>query len=73
MVQGGGGGRWQGAGERTEAGHECPGMGVHRDPSLAPLPSLQSKGLSRVFSNTLQKHQFFGAQLSLWSNSHIHT
>ena len=36
--------------------------------------SLQSKGLSRVFSNTtVQKHQFFGAQLSLWSNSHIHT
>ena len=36
--------------------------------------SLQSKGLSRVFSNTtLQKHQFFGAQLSLWSNSHIHS
>ena len=36
--------------------------------------SLQSKGLSRVFSNTtVQKHQFFGAQLSLQSNSHIHT
>ena len=36
--------------------------------------SLQSKGLSRVFSNTtVQKHQFFGAQLWLWSNSHIHT
>ena len=36
--------------------------------------SLQSKGLSRVFSNTtVQKHQFFGAQLSLWSSSHIHT
>ena len=36
--------------------------------------SLQSKGLSRVFfSTTVQKHQFFGAQLSLWSNSHIHT
>ena len=36
--------------------------------------SLRSKGLSRVFSNTtVQKHQFFGAQLSLWSNSHIHT
>ena len=36
--------------------------------------SLQSKGLSRVFSNnTVQKHQFFGAQLSLWSNSNIHT
>ena len=36
--------------------------------------SLQSKGLSVVFSNTtVQKHQFFGTQLSLWSNSHIHT
>ena len=36
--------------------------------------SLQSKGLSRVFSNTTgQKHQFFGVQLPLWSNSHIHT
>ena len=36
--------------------------------------SLQSKGLSRVFSNTtVQKHQFFGAQLSSHSNSHIHT
>ena len=36
--------------------------------------SLQSKGLSRVFFNTtLQKHQFFGAQLSSQSNSHIHT
>ena len=38
------------------------------------LISHQSKGLSRVFSNTIvQKHQFFGAQPSLWSNSHIHT
>ena len=36
--------------------------------------SLQSKGLSRVFSNTtVQKHQFFSAQLSSQSNSHIHT
>ena len=36
--------------------------------------SLQSKGLSRVFSNTtVQKHQFFGVQPSLWSKSHIHT
>ena len=36
--------------------------------------SLQSKWLSRVFSNTtVQKHQFFGAQLSSQSNSHIHT
>ena len=38
------------------------------------LISLQSKGLSRVFSNTtVQKHQFFGTELSLWSNSHIYT
>ena len=36
--------------------------------------SLQSKGLSRVFSNTtVQKHQFFSGQLSSQSNSHIHT
>ena len=36
--------------------------------------SLQSKGLSRVFSNiAVQKHQFFGSQLSSQSNSHIHT
>ena len=36
--------------------------------------SLQSKGLSRVFSNTtVQKHQFFSVQLSSQSNSHIHT
>ena len=36
--------------------------------------SLQSKGLSRLFSNTtVQKHQFFGAQPSSPSNSHIHT
>ena len=48
-------------------------------PGLIPLGrtgwiSLQSKGLSRVFSNTIvQKHQFFGTQLSSQSNSHIHT
>ena len=37
------------------------------------LISMQSKGLSRVFSNTtVQKHQFFGPQYSLKSNSHIH-
>ena len=36
---------------------------------LTGLISLQSKGLSRVFSNTkVQKHQFFSTQLSLWSN-----
>ena len=41
---------------------------------LTGLISLQPKGLSRVFSNTtVQKHQFFSTQLSLWSNSHIHT
>ena len=38
------------------------------------LISLQSKGLSRVFSSpTIQKHEFFGTQLSLYSNSYIHT
>ena len=41
---------------------------------LIGLISLQSKGFSRVFcSTTFWKHQFFGAQSSLWSNSHIHT
>ena len=41
---------------------------------LTGLISLQSKGLSRGFSNTtVQKHQFFSAQLSSPSNSHIHT
>ena len=41
---------------------------------LAGCISLQSKGLSRVFSKTTaQKHRFFSAQLSLWSNSYIHT
>ena len=41
---------------------------------LTGLISLQSKGLSRVFSNTtIQKHQFFHSQSSLWSNSLIHT
>ena len=41
---------------------------------LTGLISLQSKGLSRVFSSTtFQKHQFFGTQLSSQSNSHIHT
>ena len=62
-------------------------MGVSASASVLPMNtqdcsplgwtgwiSLQSKGLSRVFSNTtVQKHQFFSAQLSLYSNSHIHT
>ena len=41
---------------------------------LMDLISLLSRRLSRAFSNTtVQKHQFFDAQVSLWSNSHIHT
>ena len=41
---------------------------------LISLISLQVKGLSGVFSSTtVQKHQFFSTQPSLWSNSHIHT
>ena len=40
---------------------------------LTGLISLQSKGFPRVFSSTtIQKHQFFGAQHSLWSSFHIH-
>ena len=64
-----------------------PSIGVSASASLLPMNiqdwfplgwtgwiSLQSKGLSRVFSNTtVQKHQFFGARLSLESNPHIHT
>ena len=61
-------------------------IGVSASPSFLPKKSqgwssewtdwisLQSKGLSRVFpSTTVQKHQFFGTQLSSQSNSHIHT
>ena len=41
---------------------------------LTNLTPLRSRGLLRVFcSTTVQKHQFFSAQLCLWSNSHIHT
>ena len=41
---------------------------------LIGLISLPSRGLSRVFSSTtVRKHQFFGIQSSLWSNSHNHT
>ena len=40
---------------------------------LTGLISLLSKGLSRIlFNTTVQKHQFFGAQLCIWSNSHIY-
>ena len=65
----------------------CWSIGVSPSASVLPMNtqdwsplgwtgwvSLQSKGLSRVFSNTtVQKHQFFGTQLSSQSNSHIHT
>ena len=65
----------------------CQSTGVSASVSVLPMNtqdwfclrwtgwiSLQSKGLSRVFSNTIvQKHQFFSAQLSSQSNSHIHT
>ena len=64
-----------------------PNIGISASTSVLPMNtqdwsllgwtgwiSLQSKGLWRVFSNTtVQKHQFFGTQLSLRSNSHIHT
>ena len=53
------------------ASNEHPGLVSFR---MTGWVSLQSKGLSRVFSNTaVQKHQFFGSQLSSQSNSHIHT
>ena len=57
--------------------HQCFQWKIRTDWSPLGLTGwifLQSKGLSRVFSNTtLQKHQFFGAQPSSQSNSHIHT
>ena len=50
--------------------NEYPGLISFR---MTGQISLQSKGLSRIFSNTtVQKHQFFSAQLSSQSNSHIH-
>ena len=50
---------------------EHPGLVFFR---MDWLDLLQSKGLSRVFSNTtVQKHQFFSTQLSSQSNAHIHT
>ena len=53
--------------------NEHPGLISFRIGSLGWI-SLQSKGFSRVFSNTtVEKHQFFGAQLSSLSSSHIHT
>ena len=67
--------------------NRCPSIGVSASVSVLPMNNqdwfpwgltgwifLQSKGLARVFCNTtIQKHQFFGLQPSLWSNCHIHT
>ena len=64
-----------------------PNIGVSASASVLPMSiqdwfplgwtgliCLQSKGLLRVFSSTsIWKHQFFGTQPSLWSNTHIHT
>ena len=56
---------------RISPSNEHPGLISFR---MDWLISLQSKGLSRVFSNTtVQKHQFFSTQLSSQSSSHIHT
>ena len=53
----------------------CPLMNIQDwfPLGLTGLISLQSKRLSRVFNTRVQKHYFFGAQLSLQSNSQIHT
>ena len=65
-------------GQSTEVSDSAP-LPPKKSQGWSPLEwigwiSLQSKGLSRVFSNTIvQKHQFFSAQLSSQSNSHIHT
>ena len=48
-------------------------MNVRFPLGLTGLISLLSKGLSRVFSSTIGKHQFFGSQSFWWSNTHIHT
>ena len=65
-------------GQSTEVSASAPVLPMHIQDwfplGLTCFISLQSKGLSRVFFNTtVQKHQFFGAQLCLWPNSHIHT
>ena len=65
-------------GQSTEASASAPVLLMNIQDrfslGLTGLISLQSKALSRVFSNTtVQKHQFFGPQPSLWFTSHIHT
>ena len=64
---------WGGQSTGVSASASVPSMNIQ---DCFPLGwtdwiALQSKGLSRVFPNTtVQKHHFFSAQLSLWSNSH---
>ena len=61
---------------RASASTSVPPMNIQdwSPLGLTGLISLQSKGFSRVYSNTtVQNHQFFGAQFSSQSNSHIHT
>ena len=67
---------WGGQSIRVSASASVLPMNTHDGSPLewTGWISLQAKGLSRVFSNnTVQKHQFFGAQPSSQSNSHIHT
>ena len=77
----------QGLFQWVSSSHQVAKIGVSASTSVLPMYTqdwcplgwtdwifLQSKGLKRVFSNiTVQKHHFFGAQLSSQSNSHIHT
>ena len=79
--------QWVGSSYQGEEGMKFQSIGISASASVLPTNiqdwfslgwtgwiSLQSKGLSKVFSNTtVQKHLFFSAQLSLRSNSHIHT
>ena len=63
--------KYWGLGFSISPSYEYSGLVSFRMDQLDPL---QSKRLSRVFSNTIvQKYQFFSARLSLWPNSHIHT
>ena len=70
---------WGGQSIGVSASASVLPMGPSNTQDWSPLGwtgwiSLQSNGLSRIFSNTtVQKHQFFGAQPSSQSNSHIHT
>ena len=59
---------------RASASASVLSMNIQNWFPLGLISLLSVQGLSRVFSNiTVQKHQFFSTQLSLWSNSHIHT